>query len=493
MKKTFLFHLVFLKVFCAFTLCAAQAETKKFTLEEVIKLAAEQSPDALSAKNQYYNSYWQYKIYQTDFLPRLSFDGNSNINRAINPITLPTGEAIFVQQHLTTSAANLTLAQNIGLSGTQIFINSGVQRIDITSDPVSRSYLSTPVRVGFQQPVLSYNPLRWQRKIEPLKFTEAKRQYLESMEGLSQKAVSAFFDLFLAQINMEIALKNKSNNDTLIKIARGRYNLGKIAENELLQIELEALNANTSVTQANLDVKISMFNLKKFLGIRDNSEISLVTPAPPPALKINFNIALEQALKNRMKVTQLERELVEAARDVAQAKGESRFKMNLTGSYGLTKSDPVLKQTYINPLEQQQLNLGVTMPIIDWGRAGAQVKMKEASQELIKTTVEQERINFEQEIFLTATQYEIQNDQYQIATKADTIGIKRFEVAKQRYYIGKIDVTGLQIAQREKDLSTRSYVEALRNYWNLFYSVRRLTLFDFSKNTIIERNLKPGK
>ena len=43
-----------------------------------------------------------------------------------------------------------------------------------------------------------------------------------------------FFSLALAQINKQIAEMNYSNADTLFRIAQGRYQLGTIAEDELL-------------------------------------------------------------------------------------------------------------------------------------------------------------------------------------------------------------------------------------------------------------------
>jgi outer membrane protein TolC len=475
---------------CLFHVClTAQVPSRRLTLDEVINLAAAQSPEALIAKNQYYNSYWQYRMFRTDFLPRLSLDGSSDFNRTINPVTLPTGEDVFVDRNLSSSSANLSLSQNIGYSGTQVFLNSGIRRIDIISTPASTSFLTTPVVIGFRQPLLAFNAFKWQLKTEPLKFTEAKRQYMEAMEDISIRSINAFFDLYLAQINLDIALKNLANNDTLYKIAQGRYNLGKIGENELLQIELSALNSQTAVTQARLDLQIRTFNLKKFLGLRDNLDITLESPEAPPVVKVDYPIALEQALKNRRRTLQLERQLIEAERDVAQARGDSRFKANLFGTYGLTKTAPELQNSYSNPLDQQQLSFGVQVPIIDWGRARAQVKMAKAAQELVKTNVEQEKMNFEQEVFLAARQYEIQDRQFRGAAKADTIGIKRYELAKQRYYIGKIDITSLNIAVNEKDMARRAYVEALKNYWSYYYLIRKLTLFDFRNNSIIDTKL----
>jgi outer membrane protein TolC len=69
----------------------------------------------------------------------------------------------------------------------------------------------------------------------------------------------------MAQNMMEIQQKNLANNDTLYKIAVGRYNLGKIAENELLQMELSVMNAKTNLAQAQLDVELRQLELKTFL------------------------------------------------------------------------------------------------------------------------------------------------------------------------------------------------------------------------------------
>jgi outer membrane protein len=487
MRKQILFPLLLL----SFSVCS-QDLPRRLTLQEVVQTAREQSPDALFARNQFMNSYWQFRIYKTDFLPRLVLDVNSDLNRSITPITLPDGTDAFVDRNLANSSASVSLNQNIGYTGTQLFLNSGMRRIDIINAPSSTSFLSTPVVIGFRQPLLTFNAFKWQMKLEPLRYTEAKRQYLEAMEGIAATAINSFFELYLAQINLDVAEKNRANNDTLYKIAKGRYNLGKIAENELLQIELSSLNSNTAVTRARLDVQIASFNLKRFLGFRDTVDLMLETPSSPPDMKVDYTLALEQARKNRKKVIELERQLVEADRDLASARSEGRFRANLFGSYGLTKSASELEQTYNNPLDQQQLSLGIQVPIIDWGRAGAQVKMAKAAQELVKTTVEQQKINFEQEVFLSAVQYQIQNSQYKIAAKADTIGDKRFEAAKQRYFIGKIDITSLNIALSEKDMARRAYVESLRSYWNLYFTLRRLTLFDFQKNEVIDDPLLKG-
>ncbi len=50
-----------------------------------------------------------------------------------------------------------------------------------------------------------------------------------------------------------------------------------------------------------------------------------------------------------------------------------------------------------NPLDEQRLELGISLPLLDWGVARGKIKMAQSNQEIVRTTVEQEQIDFNQE------------------------------------------------------------------------------------------------
>jgi outer membrane protein TolC len=187
-------------------------------------------------------------------------------------------------------------------------------------------------------------------------------------------------------------------------------------------------------------------------------------------------------MKNNPEVIGRQRRLIEASRDVAQARGQ-RQNINLAASYGLSNSSSGnVSSVYNNPVSTQQLNIGISVPLIDWGQGRGKVKMAQSNQELVNIQVQQSQMDFEQNIYLQVMQFNLQNDQVLLAGKADTIGQKRYDVTKQRFLIGKIDVLNLNDALKEKDSAKRGYVDALRNYWNSFYTLRITTLYDFMKN-----------
>ncbi len=462
----------------------AQVRTRvmHLDLENVINIAKEQSPQAILAQHRFRASYWQHRAYRAEFLPSLNLQGTlPNFRRDIEPYTLPDGTQRFIERNVINSLARLSLNQSVGLTGGQIFMSSELERID-NIDADEHSYRTIPVNIGFTQSLSGYNAFRWQRRIEPLRFEEAKRTYVSSIENVSLMAVNRFFDLALAQVNLEIAQLNYANTDTLYRIAQGRYNIGTIPENQLLQMELGFLNAETALNEASLDLEVRKFRLRSFLGYNETIDIELIIDPDVPEFRLDLARALEEALNNNPEIIQYERQLIEADRDVARARSERGFNADLFASYGLSASDPEIAHAYRDPQVAQRLRIGLNIPIMDWGLGRGRYRMAQSSQEVVRTQVEQAWIDFEQNVYLEVMQFNMQYDQLAIALKADAIARQRFEVTRERFLIGRIDVRDLNDAIREQDIARRSYISALRTYWQNYYNLRRLTLFDFRRD-----------
>lgn len=461
-------------------LSAQDKISEELTFEEVMQLAREQSPDAIMAKHQFRANYWEYRTYKADLLPNVSL-GTSfpEFSRTIKRNQNDDGTYSYVEDNLNSTSANLNLRQNIGLTGGQIFATSNLARLDVFGDDNSISYLSTPISIGYRQPVLFYNEYKWQKKIEPLKYDEAKKKYISSLEDVSLKAVNYFFDLALAQQNLQVAKINYSNADTLYQIATGRYNIGTIAENELMQMELSVLNAGSSLNAALVDLEIRKFQLRSFLGFNEKVDLELIIPKEIPSLTVDVDQALEIARANNPDIIAFERQLIEAERDVAKARSEKGLQADLYASVGYTQQSSDFSSVYVNPQDQQRVSLGLEIPILDWGLGRGRYKMAQSSQELIRITVEQSRTDFIQNVYLNVMQFNLQDDQFLIAAKSDTIAQKRYDMTKQRFLIGKVDVLDLNVALSEKDVAKTNYISALRKYWSNFYNLRKITLYDF--------------
>ena len=171
------------------------------SLDDVIQLARDQSPMAILAQHRYRSSYWEYRTFRAKYLPGLTLSTTiPDLTRSIERITTDDGSDVFVPRKIVNSSMDMSLTQNLAFSGGSIFMSSGLERIDpLGSTTSSSSYLSTPVSIGFRQPIMGNNTFKWEKQIEPIKYEQAKKVFIDAMEDVNARAVNYFFNLALAQ------------------------------------------------------------------------------------------------------------------------------------------------------------------------------------------------------------------------------------------------------------------------------------------------------
>lgn len=485
MKKLLLFSMITVLLLSSIRLSAQ--EIKILTFDEVIKLSEEQSPNALIAKHRFRASYWQYRTFVAQYRPALTLSGTTpDYSTAYDKVwNSGTNGYDYKATNTLSNLGSLSLAQNIGFTGGSISLNSDLTLFNDFENN-SRRYITSPISIGLTQPLFRYNALKWQKKTEPLKYNAAKQTFLENIEGVHQQAVMNFFNLALAQINKQIADMNYLNADTLYRIAQGRYDLGTIAQDELLQMQLSWLNAETARKQADMNLRDREIRLRSFLGFNDQVRLELTLPSKIPDLQVEESEVYQLAMDNNPEMLNQELTLLTAQASVAQAKAEKGLNANLTASFGLRDQDPKFNLAYTNPSQQQRVRIGFTMPILDWGLGKGRYKLAQSSLELAQVQSKQAITDFQQNLYLDVAQFNLQAEQVSIAAKSDTVAMLRYEVTKQRFLIGKIAVLDLNDADSRKDQNRRAYVQALQNYWSYFYNIRGLTLFDFLNRKPLE-------
>jgi len=460
------------------------AQPRQYTLEEVLELAKGQSPFSKQAETDKERSYWQFRFYKSNYNPQLRLSGNlPDYNQDYLQNRLDDGTIAYQQREQTTGFVNLSLFQPIFFSGGTVSVNSNLNRYnDFLYD--IESWNSTVMNIRLEQPLLTFNQWKWDRRTEPLRYEESRREYVEEMESISREATDKFFSVLDAQINLQIARFNLANNDTIYKIEQGRYNIGTTPKDKLLQAELQLLRSQQDVTSAKISLQNNKLDLRSFLGLKEADEFSLVLPEQIPQMTIGVDEAVQRAKENRADYIAFERRKIEAEREVAQARGQ-RFQANLSAQFGLNNQAPTLDQAYNDPLRQQRVNISFNVPVMDWGRNKARMKTAYANQKLNNYIIAQEEVNFEQVIITQVTQFDVLLSQIEITKKSDEVAQERYMVSQNRYLIGKIDITNLNIALTEKDNAKRSYLDALRSFWTSYFDLRRLTLYDFSTKQLL--------
>jgi len=469
--------------------CASQrGDTLVLTLQEVVEMAKTKSIASKQANTTKETRYWQYRTFRSDYQPQLSLNGTlPGYSKTFTEVVQPDGTVLFQPIHNNNSSLNLSFSQRIAATGATVFGTTALQRFD-DFDRKNTLYNGVPFGIGYSQPIFQFNTLRWDKKIEPLKFEESKQFYIESMEQIAIKASGYFFDLLLAQVNFQIATTNLSNTQNILRIASEKFEIGKISRNEILQLQLEQLKAQKSVGIARRDMEIATLNLRSYTGLQQDGRIILSLPGAVISMQVTADKVLAEAYQNRSDAISFARRIAEANRDVAKAKGDNGLNATLTARLGYSKSAAEVYKVYQSPKDQQLVQLSFDIPILDWGRSKSRTKTAQANLQFTRYAVELDKQIFSQEIITQVTLFDMMKDQLQLTASADSIASEKYQIAKDRYVLGNLSITDLSIAFQEKDQAKRDYISALRDFWGAYYQLRYLSLYDFEKNEKIRYN-----
>ena len=200
---------------------------------------------------------------------------------------------------------------------------------------------------------------------------------------------------------------------------------------------------------------------------------------------IATDIALDQARANRPEVIAFQRQKLEADRDINQTQVDFGIKADVFASFGFARGSENLGDVYRDPISEQQLQLGVSIPLLDWGRRNSAVGIAKARKELVNQQIAQDQIDFENNIIQVIGQWSQIQREVALQEEIQRVSLDRFEISRQRYVLGDISITDLTIAQREKDQAQRNYINSLRAYWVTYYQIRKLTGYNFEANAPI--------
>jgi outer membrane protein TolC len=473
----------------ALLLLAAAAPVRAqqpMTLQQAIEIAQKQGLQARAVLDTREAARWRDRAFNARLMPQLSLTGTlPNYERAIVPVIQPDGSTQFKPRRETTSELGMTLQQPLPFTGGFMFVTSGLSRVDVGGDQSSRLYSSTPVTVGLRQDIFRPNALRWDSREQDLRAVAADREYIEAREDVAVNTATAFFDLFSARLALDNATSKVAINDTLFNLNKGRFEVGKIGENDLLQSELALLQARTSLDGAKLDFERANAALKRLLSLPPNAPIDITAPTEIPLIEVDTALAVEQALRNQSRTTNTELQTVQAKRHVTEAKLNNGLGATISATVGFNQRASVLDEAYQDLAQRQRYGVTVQVPLVQWGNRKGQVEAARADQDRATANARASRDAAAEEAHFAARQLAQSARNLALSAKADTVAVKRFDVAKNRYIVGKIGIDNLYLAQNERDGALRGYIEALRGYWASYYRLRRLTLYDFAEKRVI--------
>ena len=468
---------------------ASDAAPMQLTLPRAIELARERSAAAQQARASYEAARWRDRAFNGRLLPQVSLSATiPNTNRSIEPVIQPDGTTLFIPRRETESSVRLNVTQQLPFTGGDITVSSGLMRHDRFGQTDTRTWRSTPLEVSLRQSLFRTNTLAWDKREQNVRVRIAERQFVEANEDVALTIVGSFFEAFAAQFAVGNAARNVAANDSLYNTSKGRYAVGRIGENELLQSELALLRAQIALDGALLQAERTLGALRIALAISPDTPIELVPPEEIPDVSVDTALALREALTSRSQILDLELQELQAERRVTEARRGTGIGMTLTASAGYNQSATAIEDAYRSLLEQQRFGLSVQMPLYLGGSRSADIRAARADERRVDLGVSNTLETVRHEVRFAALELAHARRQVASSAKADTVSQLRAESAKNRYLIGRIPINEFYQAQAERDNVLAQYVQALRGYWQAYYRLRRLTLYDFAADERLVRD-----
>ena len=467
------------------------ASAQEMTLETVIEEARERSVAAVSAKSEFISSYWAWRSYLASRLPSLSLIGNlGGFDRSLRLLQdYNTGELVYRSNFSMENYLGLQARQNITATGGTLYLSTQLNRLDQFGDNPSVTWYSQPLNLSYVQPIFGYNDFKWQKRISPKEYEKARRTYLESLEDINITAVTLYFNLMLADRNLETARENYRNTLAMLDVSRRRLELGSITRDEYLQLELRMLNDSLSINENEVSLRKARMELNSLLGYDESYEIVPVVESGLPDIVMDYEFVLDKSGTNSSFNIDGEINLLNAEAAIEQAKADRGITMSLNAAFGLSSSGSDLPSVYRSPLDQEIVGLTFSIPIFDWGEGRGRVKKAEAAAEVVKASVSQERNDRRISLFTSVGQFNNQRQICLVSARAENIARERYSLVMDNFRNGTASVTDLNTARSESDSAVQQYITDLSNFWVYYYTLRKYTLYDFILGQDIEVSL----
>lgn len=456
-------------------------------LDRTISLSTDSSLSAQKYQSVYDVSRYEYLSWQASRKPQISLQSTPVMyERYMTQRYVSTEDVdVYRQQRTFYSQAGISATQTMENWGGYFYGSTQLGFLRTFGDQNQTQFMTVPVAVGYKQDLLFYNPLKWAKKIEPLKLARAEKELVYGIETTSEEAVARFFTLALAQDQQRMAEEYLASCDTIYAIAERRYKIASIPKAELSMLELQKTNARTSLTNARIARNRAAKELATYLGMDRATDIELIIPSVIGSMHVDATEAIALARENNPTYLAKRQTTAEARREAERAKVEKNFSVSLDASVGLNQVADNFSEAYRNLLSQDKATITLSIPLKDWGKRKNAYLAARSTVDVAERAEQESARDIELEVALTVADFNERQSIVETSRQALTIAEDTYAQTLQRFIRAQANAYDLSLAQSHWQTARQNQIASLQNYWLSYFHLRRLTLYDYQHNKSI--------
>lgn len=170
-------------IVAAMTHLTVAADVPVLTLSDAIRMAQQNSVDAAVALNELKAAYWEYRSFKADLLPEITFEGNlPTYSKQYSAYQTDAGNYTFVRSNYLEATGAIKTTQKIWATGGTLTLSSSLDYLRQYGSGGEHRFMSIPLGLTLSQTLFGVNNVKWKRRIEPVRYREAKANFLTATE-----------------------------------------------------------------------------------------------------------------------------------------------------------------------------------------------------------------------------------------------------------------------------------------------------------------------
>jgi len=481
-------------------------EKTVLTIDRAIDIALHGSYTVRSNDENRKAMQYQYLYYQAQFKPQLDMNLYApSWNESVTEV--PQADALPVYNSTSSIRFGsdlrfkyvLPTGGNLALVGTLYHQNlSTTFQKDYSTQKRQLAY--SQFGVAFNQPVFTKNVLRENLVWAEYRFKSFELFFTRTQMDIIYNVSKGFYDVYRAAYEKQINEERLTNSQEALRIAKLKFETGNISEGDLLVSEIEASRNDVLLSETIGKYERAKDEFKLLIGLNMTEEIDIMAVMEFETVVINLQMAIDQALANRLEVKEGEYDIKLQEIEVDRAKRINEVKGEISAYYDFAGLSPkeghvmdLFRQSFDNMAVRPQ-NRGVTftlsVPIVDWGRRRNYVKMQTIYLDEKKMRLENTSEQIIKEIReIVRTVYEAEK-RFRINQTNKDIAARSYRIYQLRFENG--DITGQELSLEQARLSDvqLNYIDAYVTYQLALADLKRKTMWDFENNRsyLIENN-----
>ncbi|WP_235298208.1 TolC family protein [Portibacter marinus] len=335
--------------------------------------------------------------------------------------------------------------------------------------------------LAINQPLFTYNRRQMALDELSLSYENANLEYAIQRLTLEKTITSQFFDVYLAQLNLDISrdeLANTSQNYEIVKI---KVEANLLAREELYQAELNFANAQLSVQDSELSLANTKELFKREIGMSLDEDIRLISELDVQEVMVDLDRAIDLALNSRLELRQRRIDIEKSFFELTRTKALNEFRADVQLTLGIFGDNESFGDVYSSPTSNPSIGISMNIPIWDWGERNQRVQAVEVSMKSQQLDLREEEKQIALDIRRVYRSIQTQMPRIEIARKNVENAERTYEINLERYRNG--DLSGIDLNQFQTQLSNKKIdlARALINYKNQLLDLKILTLYDWEK------------